>query len=91
MSQIPKRVIFGVILVLSVYFAPFWLTAILVFLGMILFNFYIEGVVAMLFSDLFFGVGEMRFFNILFFSTIISLFSLLFIEMLKKKLKFYTN
>lgn len=83
------RIISSVILLASVLFMPFWLSVILA-LGMMFYfpNFY-EAVAMFLLSDLIYGVPEPRFFNIEFVSAILALASLLLIEIVKKKLKFY--
>ncbi|KKR79441.1 MAG: hypothetical protein UU24_C0008G0004 [Candidatus Nomurabacteria bacterium GW2011_GWA2_40_9] len=82
-----KRIIFSVVMLLSVLFLPFWISVILGVLGIIYFSYFFEVVALFLLSDLLYGVGEMRYFQITFISSIISFLILIVIKFLKKKLK----
>ena len=70
---------------------PFWLSIIIGLLGIILFPFFIEALFLFLLSDLLYGVEQDRFHGILFLSSIIILCTILLLEGLKKKLKFYDS
>lgn len=82
------RILASVIILLSLLFAPFWLSVLLILGAMIYFSFYWEGITLLFISDLLYGTQESRFFEITIFSTIIAFVTLITIEYLKKKLKF---
>lgn len=90
MPRLALRIFASIILLLSVLFMPFWLSVILALAGMIYFSYFVEGALLLLLSDLLYGVGEARFFNVVFLSFIFAIIALVVIEPLKKKLKFYT-
>ncbi len=83
------RILASVLLLFSVLFLPFWVTAILALAGMIYFPVYWEAVALFFLSDLLYGAPEAKFFNLVFVSFFVSLAVLLALEALKKKLKFY--
>ena len=83
------RITFSVLILFSVLFLPFWVTAILTIVGIFLFSFYLESVFLLFLSDLLFGVKEEKLFGIFFFSFITSLIFLLLVEISKRKIKFY--
>ncbi len=83
------RISFAFLLLFSILFLPFYISAILAILGMFYFSMFVESVILLFISDLLYGVKEVKLFNIYFISFLLSLFFLLFIEGLKKKLKFY--
>ncbi|MEK7113498.1 MAG: hypothetical protein AAB873_01585 [Patescibacteria group bacterium] len=80
------RILSSVAILLSLLFMPFWVSILLALAGMVYFAFYWEAVALFFISDLLYGVREERFFNFLIISTIVSFFTLLIIEYLKKKL-----
>ncbi|MEX2052179.1 MAG: hypothetical protein WD991_00595 [Candidatus Paceibacterota bacterium] len=77
------------ILLFSVLFLPFWLSALIAFLGILYFHIFLEAVVLFFLSDLLYGVGEPKLFGIYIASTLTSLLILAIIEILKRRLKFY--
>jgi len=83
------RILFSIILLLSVLFFPFYLSVILALLGMAYFPFFIEAIFLLLLSDLLYGAREARFFDITFISFSLSVIFFLIIEFLKKKIRFY--
>ena len=83
------RISFSLILLFSILFLPFYISAILVLIGMAYFSFFIEAGLLFLLSDLLYAVKEIKFFNITFVSFLSSIIFLLVIEFLKKKLRFY--
>ncbi len=83
------RIIYSVVLLISILFMPFWLSVILGSLGMIYFSFFFEAIALFFLSDLLYGVRETRLYNIVFISLIGSIIILCIIEILKKKIKFY--
>lgn len=84
-----RRVFFSILLLLSVFFAPFWLSAIMALAGMFIFPKYWEGVVLLFFSDLLYGVEKERFQNLPYLGLFGSVLAIIAIEVLKKKLRFY--
>lgn len=83
------RVISFIILLFSVLFMPFYISAILAIFGMFYFKIFWETVVIFFLSDLLYGAKEAKFSNTLFVSLIVSILILILIEFLKRKLKFY--
>lgn len=83
------RILASIILLFSVLFMPFWLSAILVFIGMLYFAFFWEAIILLFLSDLLYGAKEARFFYAVFISLIVSVIVLVIIEFVKKKIKFY--
>lgn len=83
------RILASIILLFSVLFMPFGVSAILAFAGMAYFSFFLEAVILLFLSDLLFGVKEARFFDMVFISSIIFILFLVLVEFFKKKLKFY--
>jgi len=91
MDVMVLRICVALILLLSVLFMPFWVSLLLAFVGMIFFSFFVEALVALLISDLLFGVKEVRFFNIYFVSLLIAVVMLTIIEIFKTKSSFYNS
>lgn len=85
------RILASVVLLFSILYMPFWVSLILAFLGMIYFTAFAEAAVLFFLSDLLYGVKEVRFFNMVFISFIISIIFLVALELFKKKLKFYSR
>ena len=85
------RILAVFLLLFSILFMPFWVSAVLALAGMFYFSIFWEAVVLFLLSDLLFGVKETKFFGIVFVSFILAAVTLLIIEAVKKKLKFYTG
>lgn len=79
-----------IILLYSILFLPFWVSAILTLAGIIYFKFFIEALFLFLLSDLLYGVPEARFLNITFVSVLMISILFIVIEYLKKKLKFHS-
>lgn len=78
-------------MLLSVLFAPFWLTAILGMGAIIYFPKFWEGTLLFFLSDLLYGTREPKMYNVLFVSFIVSIIILIVAEFIKTKLKFYPN
>ena len=83
------RIIAVMVLLFSVLTLPWWVSIILALLGMIYFSFFVEAVILFFISDLLYGVPQMRFLNVVFISSILSLICFIILELLKKKLRFY--
>ncbi len=81
-----SRVIFSFILLLSILFLPFWLSVLLGLIGMFYFSFFIEAIVIFFLSDLLHGIQESRFLDITFLSLLISMLSMISMELIKDKL-----
>ena len=85
------RILAFIILLLSVLFMPFWVSVILALIGMVYFSFFLEAVFLFLLSDLLFGIKEVRLFDIIFLSFIVSLICLIILELLKNELRLRKN
>jgi hypothetical protein len=77
------------ILLFSILFLPFWVSAILAILAMIYFKNYWEAVILFFISDFLYGTMGTKYAFLTFTSGIFALIFLLLIEFLKKKFKFY--
>jgi hypothetical protein len=81
------RILASLILFVSIFYMPFWLSVVLALASMIYFSFFWESVTLFFISDLIYGVGGDKFLNVFFISFIISIIVLLIIEMIKKKIR----
>lgn len=86
-----SRVILVIALIFSVIFEPFWLSAILMLLGIAYFPIFWEGILVFLVGDFLYGVERAELWGITFFMTLLAAVSVAIGEFLKKKLKFYPN
>lgn len=87
------RILVSTMLLFSVLFAPFWVSAVLAFLAMIYFSKFFEAAVLFFLSDLLYGTktAEAGGFHMIFISFITAALFLIIIEIVKKKLKFYPS
>lgn len=85
------RVYFAIILLFSVLFGPFWLSAVLALFGIFYFKFFIEGPLLVLISDLLYEVQEVQFLGITTISFIVFLTLFIIIETSKNKFKFHSK
>jgi len=83
------RILAVIILLFSVLFMPFWVSAILTLGGIIYFRYFFEGAFMMLLSDTLFGVPEAHYYNMVFISTIAAIILISVAEFTKSKLRFY--
>ncbi len=83
----PTRLLVFFVLLVALIALPFWVLAVLVFLCMLYFKLFIEGVVILLISDLLYGLAEPKFGNMLFISALASALVLALIEYLRTKLR----
>lgn len=83
------RILSFFLLLFSVIFMPFWVSVLLGLGAMAYFPIYAEVVVISLLLDLLYGAPEPKFFGITFVSLIISTITLIGIELLKTRLKYY--
>jgi hypothetical protein len=84
------RILAFLILLFSILFLPFWLSAVFAFIGMIYFAVFWEAIPLFLLSDFLYGTKEVKNFSIVFVSLAIFVVLLIIVESLKKKLKFYS-
>jgi hypothetical protein len=70
---------------------PFWVSLILAFAGMVYFPLFFEAIVLLFISDLLYGVKEVRFFNMIFISLVVSVMLFILLEILKKKFRVMYN
>ena len=82
------RIFLSFILLLSILFMPFWVSALLALAGMIYFSFFVEAIFLFFLSDLLYGVEEIRFSYMVFFSFVTSILFLVVLEFLKRKIRF---
>lgn len=84
------RISASVILLFSILFMPFWLSIFLALLAMVYFPLFWEAIPLLLLSDLMYGVKEPKSLPVIFTSFILSIIFLIVIEIVKKKLKYYS-
>lgn len=83
------RLLASVVMLISVLFMPWWITVILALICMAYFDHFFEAIGLLFLSDILFGIPESKFFGLIFVSTISGIIALVFVELMKKKLKFY--
>lgn len=84
-----RRILFDLLLFLSVLFGPFWLSVILALVGFFLFPKFWEGVILLFLSDLLFGIKTPRFFGLPYVGILIGAVAFGMAEYLKKHIRFY--
>ncbi len=85
------RILASVILLFSILFMPFWVSAVLGLAGMIYFSFFLEAIFLFFLSDLLYGTPELKFFNVIFVSFTTALICFIILELLKKQIRFGPN
>lgn len=80
------RILYNFLLLISIFFVPFWITLFLILLGIVYFNNFYEAVFFALISDFYFGVEEARYLNTEFLFTVIVTLLLLISIFLKTRL-----
>lgn len=85
------RILASIILIISILFLPIYISILLALVFMFYFKLFYEAPILFIFSDLIYGVAKNRFLGMVFVSSIAFFILLFFIELLKKKLKFYPN
>ena len=85
------RILTSILLLFSVLFLPFWISAIIALAGMAYFRKYWEAVALMFLSDVLYGASVAKFFGMVFVAFFVSLVALIIIESLKTKIKFYPH
>ena len=88
-QKIIFRILASFVLLVSIFLLPFYITTILGLAGMIYFSYFWEATIIFLLSDLIYGTKEAEHSLPLFISFIVSVLVLIFIEIFKKKIKFY--
>ncbi|MFA6520280.1 MAG: hypothetical protein WCT44_01580 [Candidatus Paceibacterota bacterium] len=78
------RILFSILLFISVIFWPFWLSVLLAIVGMVYFSHYWEAVTLLLLSDVLYGVKEAKFSGMIFVSFFISIIVILLVEAFKR-------
>jgi len=84
------RILASAILLFSVLFMPFWVSVILAFSAMVYFSLFWEAIPLLLLSDLLYGIKETKSFPIIFTSFVLSIVVLIIVEIMKKKVKYYS-
>ena len=85
------RFMASISLLFSVLFMPLWVSVILALVGILYFSFFIEAIIIFLLLDLLYGVPQIKFFSVVFVSSIVILVCLVILELLKGKLRFYSK
>ncbi len=86
-----QRISASLVILLSLLFAPFWLSAILVLAAMLYFDLFLEALFLLLLSDLLYGVDGGSFLGTTYTSFLLSAIALAVIEFIKTKTVFYPN
>jgi len=81
------RISASIILLFSILFLPFYVSIIIAIAGMIYFPFFFEAVILLFILDLLHGVRESSLLYINSISLFVSVFFILIIELLKKKMR----
>jgi len=85
------RILASFILLISILFLPFWISIIFAFLAIIYFTVFWEAIVILLLVDLLYGTKEIKFFEIIFVSSLGATIILILVEMAKNKLGFHLS
>lgn len=83
-----KRIIFSILLFISLFFLPFWVFIILSLVGMFLFLDYYEALFLLFFADMLYGTRENRYFNFVYIYSIFGLILFFTINFIKQKIRF---
>lgn len=83
------RILISIVLLFSILFMPFWVSALLALVGIIYFSKFFEAAVLFLLSDLLYGTKGETGFPVIFTSFIIAIILLTAKEAIKNKVKFY--
>lgn len=81
------RISASIILLFSILYLPFWLSAILALLGMAYFSFFFEAVILFFLIDLLYGAPEAKFSGSVFVALLAALAAFIIIEFLKSRLR----
>lgn len=85
-----KRAVYDLLVLISVFFLPFWITAILLIAGTILFPWFIELFFFSVLVDRLFGIPELRFFNFQYVVTVFALILFVIYQLIRPRLKHIT-
>ncbi len=83
-----KRIIADIVLFLGIFFLPWWVTVILTFIFIILFRWFWEGIIAMLFIDSLYSLPDVKFYGHFGIFIVSAVILLLIIENLKTRIRF---
>ena len=87
--MIIKRVIFDIILFLSIFIFPWWVSLFLVAVGIFLFNNFYEFIVSSLIIYCLFAVGGGRFISSPIYFSLIIIFTYIFIQFIRSNMILY--
>ncbi len=82
-----RRIILDILLFLSIFILPFWLTVILALICLFLFDSFYEILPVFLFIDLLYGTNESRYFGFTLVSLVLALLLVVITNSIKKKLR----
>ena len=83
------RVIATVVLFLSIFFMPFWVSFIIALCAMMYFRYFFEALILFFIGDLMYGTNEPKFFGITFVLTLTACILFACVEFMKTRLKYY--
>ncbi|MFA7285333.1 MAG: hypothetical protein WC011_00590 [Candidatus Paceibacterota bacterium] len=81
-----SRIIYSVLVLSTILFWPFWISLFMIFIGMLYFNKYYEGLALIIIFESLYSVPEVKIFDLYFVYTISFFFVFVLIQYLKKKL-----
>lgn len=86
-----QRIILSIASLLSILFLPYFISAILVVLGMFYFKLYFEGLFILLISDFIYAAPEARYHGEMYVALLFGILLLITIEIFKKNSLLYTK
>jgi hypothetical protein len=81
-----KRLIASLILLISIFTVPIYVSLALGLIMMFYFSYFFEALIIFLIADLFYGVAKTQFWDITYVSFLISLLSFVVLEIIKTRL-----
>ena len=85
-SNLVFRIILDILLLIGLFAFPFWLLAVLAFIGLIYFRDFIEFIIVFMFSDFLYAVPEVRFGGSVFVMTIVAVIVYFATDFIKRKI-----
>jgi hypothetical protein len=79
------RILISILIVISLFFLPWWFTALMLAAGIIFLPFYIEAILISLASDFIFGIPDS---SIPFLMTILSILLIIAVDIIKTRTRF---
>lgn len=89
MSKISQRILLDIVIVLSVFYLPWWISAILVAIGAFFFDKFYEIFFIGLLLDILYGVKTEKFYGVWFIFTVVFTLIYIIIKYFKKNIRSY--